>query len=1849
MNTHKFIKLVVLSFLVLISSAALATTYYVDPNGSDDANGGSSWEDAFATIKYAVERTSDETSDIINVAAGEYSEEPILLKSNLEIIFEEGTLVKAEPNAFSGMDAMFKAVSKDNIVLGGNGSTFQGNRYEYTDGDGREPIAIYSCTNVNISGLTLKDSCGDGIYIGYDAGGTKNYCENITISDVDCNNNRRCAIGVISVDGLTVTNCIFKNTNGADPQAGIDFEPNYDFEVLKNISISSSSFIDNNSVGIAVAVGILNEQNSLDVNISFQDIFVSNSPTGIGIWGHDHGPGGEVVFRNVIVEKARYANYLCKSSRCYHVTFENCIWKDFVNTDEINYPIAFWSNDITQFLGGVTFANCQVYCQPDKPVVFTCVGGNELSDVNGDVYIYNPDYTGPLYDWNWPMLKVNNDVTANFYSGITSISAVLNNKRPALYTSIQSAIEEADSGDDIIVYPNTYYENVDFNGKAITLTGIDPNDWNVVNATVIDGNGASNTIVMSYGTNPLLSGLTVTGGAGGIYVSTSTVSNCIIANNSGEGVRFSSGNGTLTNCIVRDNGDKGISVSYGNTTIKNSLIYNNDVGVETGSSCSVIIRNCTVVNNAGYGIIKTDPYSIANISNCILWNNLDDLNDCNATYSCIEDGDSGTGNISSYPYFADYDANDFHVTWNSPCINRGDPNGDYSSQYDIDGENRIADERFIDSCIDIGADEFYFLTANIAKNSDFEEESGINGVPAHWAKDNNCVSTMMDSDEKHSGNYSWRFDNDDPCCSSGGRSDYIAVEPNTYYYLSAWAKCKNGSERVYLGWNEYRYDDSNGFNFIRTQYFVLHDGRVYTKWAQYQSTGMASSDTTYVKILFFAPAGSIGTVWWDDIQLVKGNCLFESFNPFLYPYGFMNEVNVVESIDFGIVNDNSPNCNGGISWNLSAMSDSYTDSNDNNITYRELKKGETLTMEFSAFNLNEGYDANNPNDMNSLPLTPMLLEIMYKDTCNSPDMSVYSKIDYINLAPTYSFDSNDRYYYITYLGGKQDNKWKYIQYPFQKSYFQLLRAINGKFTIRIKNITDSNLPIDYVSLRKITQTEYESFANNQRTSEGFYFVEMPDDKPMVPCEYADPNITIFVRDIMRPVYGQTKPELNEPNGITAFSAWGEVEPASFAMYSKSGMENITISASNLINEQDTNDFIDSNDIQLYRVVYDMCRLTNSKIFSCYVQPNDYKLIPEKSCSWLPDRLEGFGTLSLAPDTSQRIWLKIHVPKQDANLQPGLYKGSIIIKENENIRKIVPIELTIYDFSLERPGNLNPVYHDPFTKAYSNDMNTVFDAYVETGFDPFFFSEKYRILATRDINDSNEIIDPNNIIFNTELFEEALDRVIEEQFVKDLVFIWIPWELTSEIRSLVVPSTVSGLWNQCSDPNFVIAFGLLIEKYKEIGNSRNISFVFNVNDEPGYNVYFRIEADRLYHIIKDANSLTYSSYIPNCDNALNPGSFYVGTSDGNIPPLTNLVDYKAWYLPRADEGYCKHNDFNDPNYHGVFGYYTTFFSSLRNPIYNRFLHGYFAFGTDAKVVAGYAMGDYVSDPYNDFDGCINGGISSAWYYMPDFIYAYPTWEGKLLFSIGGLEGIREGIKDSKYISTLQKLIKKYPNNPVSIEATNYLNLLKRDKIDPHYIDGYVSKATVLGYYGEILKKISDQNNPDDFEAFTRIRKNIAGYIVLLSSLASEPNPADGAEDVNTSASISWKPGKGALSYDVYLGVDYNDVNDANITSPRYMGNYDVNSFDPNVLEYYTTYYWRIDSESAVGKAKGNVWSFSTKACTVDFEDFTAFADYWLETGSGLAFDFDDDNDIDAADLRWFTTYWLSCCPADWPFE
>jgi hypothetical protein len=200
----------------------------------------------------------------------------------------------------------------------------------------------------------------------------------------------------------------------------------------------------------------------------------------------------------------------------------------------------------------------------------------------------------------------------------------------------------------------------------------------------------------------------------------------------------------LSNKIYDCNG-YGVFGHKGDATIKNNWIYDSDKGIKLSAGASADIYNNTIVNNISYGIEKGGGQGVATISNCIIWDCNDDLSGCSATFSCIEDGDAGTGNISSDPNFVDADANDYHIFSDSPCVDVGDANGDYDGEVDIDGEDRVLDgDRDGNDVVDMGADEVYVppcwscesqCHGDGAQCDQFVDEADFDVLYAAWGTD----------------------------------------------------------------------------------------------------------------------------------------------------------------------------------------------------------------------------------------------------------------------------------------------------------------------------------------------------------------------------------------------------------------------------------------------------------------------------------------------------------------------------------------------------------------------------------------------------------------------------------------------------------------------------------------------------------------------------------------------------------------------------------------------------------------------------------------------------------------------------------------------------------------------------------------------------------------------------------------------------------------------------------------------------------------------------------------------------------------------------------------------------------
>jgi len=388
-------------------------------------------------------------------------------------------------------------------------------------------------------------------------------------------------------------------------------------------------------------------------------------------------------------------NYVAIAAGLYHsLALKNGLAVLMPNGAEI------WNSGTTRSIQWKKFGYINM---PEVKIEYSINNGQEWN------YIDTAANTG---SYNWLVPEVNSyqclvrisdasdssksDTSNNLFTILNIISQV-----PNEYPSIWAAINEAHAGDKIIVATGRYRENINFGGKNIILTSIDPTDSSVVEATIIAGGGVDTTVRFSGAESSEceLRGFTITGGSGpgldgaGINgVNTlAGISYCYItgntAANKGGGMKGVSG--SISNCRIVGNtsGDLGGGLAGCMGTISNCIIAGNTAKNVGGglNNCDGAIVNCTIANNsalAGGGVKDCDGA----ITNCIIWGNgsIAINNSTAPTYSCYP-GASGGGNIASDPCLVDAANGDYHVRGDSPCIDAGDPSSDFSREPEPDG------------------------------------------------------------------------------------------------------------------------------------------------------------------------------------------------------------------------------------------------------------------------------------------------------------------------------------------------------------------------------------------------------------------------------------------------------------------------------------------------------------------------------------------------------------------------------------------------------------------------------------------------------------------------------------------------------------------------------------------------------------------------------------------------------------------------------------------------------------------------------------------------------------------------------------------------------------------------------------------------------------------------------------------------------------------------------------------------------------------------------------------------------------------------------------------------------------
>ena len=176
-----------------------------------------------------------------------------------------------------------------------------------------------------------------------------------------------------------------------------------------------------------------------------------------------------------------------------------------------------------------------------------------------------------------------------FFSAVNLKAEAATRRVPADYPTVQQAMAAAVDGDTVLIAPGTYFETINFLGKAITVTS-----ESGPQVTIIDGQQAGSVVRFVSGEGPasVLSNLTIRNGyvsdpghsGGGIFIllSSPTIKGNIISDNAvefdGGGMRISGGAPVILGNTVTNNRachGAGIFLQYGSALIQNNTVTNN--------------------------------------------------------------------------------------------------------------------------------------------------------------------------------------------------------------------------------------------------------------------------------------------------------------------------------------------------------------------------------------------------------------------------------------------------------------------------------------------------------------------------------------------------------------------------------------------------------------------------------------------------------------------------------------------------------------------------------------------------------------------------------------------------------------------------------------------------------------------------------------------------------------------------------------------------------------------------------------------------------------------------------------------------------------------------------------------------------------------------------------------------------------------------------------------------------------------------------------------------------------------------------------------------------------------------
>ncbi len=198
----------------------------------------------------------------------------IKLNNNSVLLFDSSSQIKLKPTDKGGY-AIISINNKKNVSI--YDAKIIGDRNEHlgTKGEWGMGISINDAVDVKIYNAVIKNCWGDGIYLG-----GKSFSTNVNIIGGLIDNNRRNGISIIGGDNILLQNLVISNSNGANPQTGIDLEPNTQQNKTLNVTLKSILTFNNKLNGLSFYLDNLKgdmQSNNVQILVdNYKDLYSTN-------------------------------------------------------------------------------------------------------------------------------------------------------------------------------------------------------------------------------------------------------------------------------------------------------------------------------------------------------------------------------------------------------------------------------------------------------------------------------------------------------------------------------------------------------------------------------------------------------------------------------------------------------------------------------------------------------------------------------------------------------------------------------------------------------------------------------------------------------------------------------------------------------------------------------------------------------------------------------------------------------------------------------------------------------------------------------------------------------------------------------------------------------------------------------------------------------------------------------------------------------------------------------------------------------------------------------------------------------------------------------------------------------------------------------------------------------------------------------------------------------------------------------------------------------------------------------------------------------------------------------------